>query len=101
MANDKTEPQSYGSQDEWNSGHVAQSVNPQKQQPPAEHAEFYDSRHESEHTAPNRGGEVSPEQRAENVAPQHDDRAVEIETHDELKGVTNRQTGYFRKRDFE
>lgn len=102
MANDdKKEPQSYGSEREWVTGRTGQQVNPQKQAPPPEHADFYDDRRESEGNATHQGGLVTAEQASETPhAPATTGTNAEgdLESH---KGVSNRESGYFRKRDYE
>lgn len=62
----KSEPQSYGGQSEWVKGDVGQTVNRQKDLPGSQHADFYESRRESEESAPEQGGQVSGIQLAEN-----------------------------------
>jgi hypothetical protein len=65
MPDDRKEPQSYGSQHDWNSGKTGQAPNDPKSSPPPEHAAFYESRIEGERSAPHQGGDTSPVQVAE------------------------------------
>lgn len=96
------EPQSYGSQGEWVTGKTGENVNQQKSEPAAEHAGFYESRHESETSAPHQGGEVSEVQEQENVpagaSPVDDDVNAN-------KRVSGQETGakrssFFKDRDY-
>ena len=48
MTQDKKEPQSYGSGPGWVAGRTGGAVNDPAGTPEPEHAEFYDSRHDSE-----------------------------------------------------
>jgi hypothetical protein len=63
------EPQSYGSEKDWQTGRTGQQVHDQKSGPAPEHREFYDAERESESSAPDQGGKVSPVQLAENDVP--------------------------------
>ena len=81
MENDKTgnEPQSYGNDAEWVTGKTGQNVNDPKAAPPnSQHGDFYESRHDSEGSAPDQGGKVSglgaDEPRAGNASGQRDSR---------------------------
>lgn len=65
MPRDTKEPQSYGSEADWVSGRTGQQPNDPDAPPPATQREFYDERRESEDSAPNQGGQVSPEQLAD------------------------------------
>jgi len=97
MADEKKEPQSYGSQGEWVRGTTDEKVNDQKSRPPAQHADFYDERREAETSGDVQGGLVSPLQLAENVEPAGPPG-------DESKGQKKRSPdgdSYFRKRDYE
>jgi len=97
MADEKKEPQSYGSQGEWVRGTTGGKVNDEKSAPPAEHAEFYDERREAESSGDAQGGLVSPVQLAENVAqsgPAGDESTGE-------KKHSADGDSYFRKRDYE
>ena len=70
MADTKSkEPQSYGSEHQWVKGETGQQVHDPKAAPPAQHADFYDERRESEHNTPAQGGSVSPVQYADNLQP--------------------------------
>ena len=93
MADEKKEPQSYGSQGEWVRGSTGQKVNDQKSAPPAEHADFYDERREAEDSGSAQGGLVSPVQLAENVQPSGP-------AGDETTRTTEGES-YFRKRDYD
>jgi hypothetical protein len=65
MKNKGTEPQSYGSQEEWVQGRTGQSVNQQKSEPDPKHADFYENRHGSETSDESQGGKVSDVQKRE------------------------------------
>lgn len=98
----KTEPQSYGSQSEWTSGHTGQTVNRQKSPPAPEHAEFYESRQEKETTSAGEGGSISPVQFADVEGAsvmQHgaDDAPVQRVT--STRSGAKRE-GFFRDRDY-
>jgi hypothetical protein len=60
------EPQSYGSEGDWTTGNVGEEVNRLKGRPNSQHGDFYESRHDSERSAPDQGGKVSPVQIEEN-----------------------------------
>ena len=97
MAEEKNEPQSYGSQSEWVRGDVGQEVNRLKGNPNSQRSEFYGSRREEEQP-----DTVSPEQRAENVAPVGP--AYEVEG--PAQKITDQPAGakrdsYFKRRDYE
>lgn len=102
MPNDKKEPQSYGSQADWVTGRTGQEVQPQPSAPPADQAEFYDSRRDSEGSAPEQGGRTSEVQSAETSHP-----ASRVDDGDgPIPRVTSEDSGakrdsYFRKRDYE
>lgn len=104
MANEK-EPQSYGSQKDWVTGNVGETVNRQKDNPDAQHSDFYDSRRDSEtsDSHDDQGGKVSDEQLAEN--PQFAGRGRESDEQPVVK-VTDQATGakrggFFKDRDYE
>jgi hypothetical protein len=97
MAEEKKEPQSYGSQGDWVRGSTGEKVNDQKSTPPPEHAEFYDERRESESNHGVQGGLVSPVQMAENAQPSG---AAGSESTGEKK-LPAEGDSYFRKRDYE
>jgi hypothetical protein len=89
---DKKEPQSYGSQGDWVTGHTAQKTNPERP------GSFDDDR-ESETSAPHQGGDTSPVQAREHAmpsgAPTDDARKVSVQ-----EGGAKRD-GYFKERDYE
>ena len=93
----KDEPQSYGSQADWVSGHVGQEVNHPK-------APAGENRRESESSAPHQGGDTPAEQLAgqNDSAPSCD----EMDGGDEgAKKVTDveggaRRDGFFKQRDY-
>ncbi len=89
MPNDTREPQSYGSQADWQTGKTGQQVNE-----PAPAADPED---------PNIGGRVSDVQLADNVQPEG---AAEGASTTPVQRVTSREGGakrdsYFKKRDYE
>lgn len=87
------EPQSYGSGGDWVKGNVDEEVNRQKGQPNSQHSDFYANRRDSETSAPDQGGKVSPEQ----VADQQQPEVTKIDD-----DITARKPGnYFKKRDYE
>lgn len=103
MPDDKREPQSYGSNTDWVTGHTGQQVNDPKSAPAPEHREFYDDRRESETSADHQGGKTSPVQRAETPEPPSD-----VQRDDATSGgkVTVQSGGtktdsFFKKRDYE
>ena len=59
---DKKEPQSYGSQGDWVSGHTGQKPNPE--QPGS-----FDEHRENDASAPHQGGDTSPVQSREHAMP--------------------------------
>lgn len=87
----KNEPQSYGSQADWVSGDVGQTVNRQKGSPDTQPGDFYEDQ----------GGKVSPEQLADNVQPggrpEGGDQPVTNVT--DNKSGTKRDS-YFKDRDY-
>lgn len=94
------EPQSYGSEQGWVKGDVAQEVNRQKGHPSSQHADFYESRRDKESSGPEQGGKVSPVQASENTQPAGPAGEPESPT----KGVTSQKNGaktggFFKKRD--
>lgn len=96
------EPQSYGSQGEWVKGKTGENVNRQKSEPAAEHADFYESRRDSETSAPHQGGDVSDVQAQENV--QSGSGAVDDDANAN-KRVSGQETGakrssFFKDRDY-
>lgn len=106
MANDKNEPQSYGSSGEWVTGETGQKVHDPKSAPPPEHREFYDERRESETTAQHQGGRTSEFQRIENEEANAGTGGPTAEPALPTQKVTGaaggaKQDGYFKKRDYE
>ena len=96
------EPQSYGSQKDWVTGNVGETVNQQKRTPPAAEEEFYDDRRSSETSGLNQGGQVSDVQLAENdetarAELSRDDQPVTKVT-DEKGGA--KRGGFFKDRDY-
>lgn len=103
MAEKKNEPQSYGSQSEWLKGDTGQEVNRQKGPPNSQHSDFYESRRESEESAPHQGGHVSPEQIEENR--QASGAALEEGGEEPVQKVSTQPGGakrdsYFKRRDY-
>jgi len=101
MPGDTKEPQSYGSQGDWSSGDVGETVNRQKGAPNSQHADFYESRREEE-SGPSQGGSVSPVQLADNVSAQvvqhGGDETPARKTPSAESGA--KRDGYFRERDY-
>jgi hypothetical protein len=106
MPDDRKEPQSYGSQNDWNSGKTGQAPNDPKSGPPPDQAAFYESRIEGERSAPHQGGDTSPVQMAESD-PAVTAGAREIGNDESTApGVTSEEGGarrdsYFKRRDYE
>ena len=98
----KDEPQSYGSQKEWVTGDVGETVNRQKSEHPPQHDDFYDSRRSSEESGEHRGGHVSDEQLAENDQPAArqatEDEQPTVKVTDQKSGA--KRGGYFKDRDY-
>ena len=111
MADPKgNEPQSYGSEAEWVRGDTGQDVNRQKSgEVPPEHADFYESRRDSEGNGPHQGGHTSPTQTSESehapAAMASDARPVADESLPTQKVTTqkggSKHDSFFRKRDYE
>lgn len=105
MPGETKEPQSYGSGPDWVTGKTGQKVHDQKSEPPAEHREFYDNRHESEETSAVQGGLPSAQQEAESAAqPQAASGAQDQHTPAtkvSAKDGGAKRDSYFRKRDYE
>ena len=102
MANEK-EPQSYGSQGEWVTGDVGQEVNRLKGHRNSQHGDFYESRHDSERSAADQGGKVSPEQLDDNA--QAVGEACEVDGDAPVRNVDMAEGGarrgsYFKDRDY-
>lgn len=95
MAN---EPQSYGSQSEWNSGDVGQTVNRQKSEPAPQHADFYESRHEHD-DLPDTTSPVQLAGSVEPVGPASGDETPVQKVTGQSNGA--KRGGYFKKRDYE
>ena len=62
------EPQSYGSQKDWQTGKTDQQVHDPKAAPPTKHAAFYDESRDDEPSAENHADSISPVQMAENLS---------------------------------
>ena len=91
----KNEPQSYGSQSEWVRGDTGGQIHDQKNEPPPEHSEFYDSRR-----GPDQGGLPSGVEKDPGTG-----GGTEVDEQP-VKKVTSLPTGamtrsYFKKRDYE
>ena len=104
MPEDKKEPQSYGSDRDWLTGDVGQTVNRQKGNPNSQRGDFYESRRDSEGNAPHQGGHTSAEySTGESVRPTppvgEEDVAPPPKVTDEEGGA--RRESYFKKRDYE
>jgi len=98
--NKRNEPQSYGSNAEWVTGKTGQQVNNAKSSPPAEHADFYENRRESETNGPHQGGHVAAERDADPAICE-----VAGDEHTPVQKVTDKESGakrdsYFKKRDY-
>ena len=101
MANEK-EPQSYGSEGDWVTGNVGEEVNRLKGHPSSQHGDFYESRRDSERSAPDQGGKVSPRQVEENVQGAESRDAggeVPVSKVTTAEGGAKRG-GFFRDRDY-
>ena len=101
MPGDKKEPQSYGSEADWVSGRTGQKVNDNKSAPTPEHRDFYDARRESETSDRHQGGEISPEQHAENLEAAADAPPVRKPAGAGSKTGGAKRGGFFKKRDYE
>jgi len=101
MANEK-EPQSYGSQGDWVTGDVGEEVNRLKGHPSSQHGDFYESRHDSERSAPEQGGKISSEQIEENVQPAGSRDAGGKVPVNKVVNVESgaKRGGFFRDRDY-
>ena len=89
---DKKEPQSYGSQGDWVTGHTGQKPNPER--PGA-----FEEDRESETSAPHQGGDTSPVQSGEHAMPSgppaDSGHNVSVSESGAKRG------GYFKERDYE
>ena len=89
---DKKEPQSYGSQGDWVSGHTAQKTNP------GQPGSFEENR-ENDASAPHQGGDTSPVQSREHAMPSgppaDSGHNVTVSESGAKRG------GYFKERDYE
>ena len=96
------EPQSYGSQKDWVTGHVGETVNRQNSDHPPQHDDFYDSRRGSEESGEHQGGHVSDEQLAENTQQSAgattEDEQPTGRINDQKSGA--KRGGYFKDRDY-
>lgn len=104
MANEK-EPQSYGSQKDWVTGDVGETVNRQKGNPNSQHGDFYESRRDSETSNghDDQGGKVSDRQLRENFELSGRGRESEeqpvAKVTDQPKGA--KRGGFFKDRDYQ
>lgn len=101
---DGNEPQSYGSGEDWVTGDTGEEVNPPQSAPAPEHQEFYQSRHDSEGSAPHQGGHTSDVQLAE-CAQSGDASDGDAAEKQPATKVTSKDGGakhdsFFRKRDY-
>jgi hypothetical protein len=104
MPRDENEPQSYGSQADWQKGDTGQEVSPLSGHPGSQNADFYESRRESETNAPDQGGLSQPEW-TDHVDVLRPIQTV-AEVGDSARKITGdkggaRREGFFRKRDYE
>jgi hypothetical protein len=90
---DKKEPQSYGSQGDWVSGHTAQKPNPE--QP----AGAFEEHRESDASAPHQGGDTSPVQSREHAMPSGPPADAGHNVTVSESGA--KRGGYFKERDYE
>src|SRR5438874_2253729 len=102
MADEKNEPQSYGSSGEWVRGDVGEEVNRLEGNPNSQHSDFYESRRESEENGPDQGGHVSPEQVADN----REQSGRALEEGEPVQKITAQESGakrdsWFKKRDYD
>lgn len=99
LPRDMKEPQSYGSERDWVTGHTGQQPNDPAATPPASQADFYDDRRDSEESNAHQGGDVSPEQLAEtaNASAAEGERSPAPIT--QTPGGAKRG-GYFKERDY-
>jgi hypothetical protein len=108
MPADGKEPQSYGSGEDWVTGETGEEVNPGKSTPPPAHREFYDSRHDSEGSAPHQGGHTSDVQLADRNRSPQEGESVEGTQDADRQPATKvtadnggaRHDSFFRKRDY-
>lgn len=105
MPSDGNEPQSYGSGEDWVTGDTGEEVNPQKSRPAPEHQEFYQSRHDSDGSAPHQGGHTSDVQLADCGQGGCDHPESEHADQPSVTKVTSKEGGakhdsFFRKRDY-
>lgn len=107
MADQKqgNEPQSYGSEAEWVTGKTGEKVN-RDGGVPAEHADFYDDRRESETNTAHQGGHISPTDLADNAAAAatsaravEDDQQPSTKISAEHEGAP-RGNSFFKNRDY-
>jgi hypothetical protein len=99
MDNKGNEPQSYGSEKEWVTGETGQEVNRQSGNPNSQHSDFYESRRESEGSAPEQGGQTSETDSPHYAAP------IGSASKESSPGVTANESGakrdsYFKDRDY-
>ena len=94
MDNDKKEPQSYGSGEDWVTGDTGQNVNRPKGTPDAEHSDFYASRHDQQ-----------PETTPAEAPPQEQPAGPAGAAHDPVQKAPAREGGakrqsYWKDRDY-
>jgi hypothetical protein len=105
MPSDGNEPQSYGSGEDWVTGETGEEVNPPKSSPSPEHQEFYQSRHDSDNSAPHQGGHTSGVQLAECAQGSCEQPDAADPDRQPVTKVTSKDGGakhdsFFRKRDY-
>jgi hypothetical protein len=103
MPGDTKEPQSYGSGEDWVTGQTDQKVNANKSAPPPQHRDFYDSKRDSEASAPDQGGKTSDVQLAESATPIGSEGASAKES---ARGMSSedggaRRDSFFKRRDYD
>jgi hypothetical protein len=101
MDNKGNEPQSYGSEKEWVTGETGQEVNRQSGNPNSQQSDFYQSRRDSEGSAPDQGGQTST---AEPESPQFA-APTGSASKESSPGVTASESGakrdsFFKDRDY-
>jgi len=94
MDNDKKEPQSYGSGEEWVTGDTGQTVNRLKGPPNSQHSDFYASRHDQQPG-------TTPAEAVEREQPE----GPATGAHDPVQKVTDKEGGakrhsFFKDRDY-
>lgn len=98
MPRDMKEPQSYGSEADWVTGHTGQQPNDPKAEAPASQQEFYSDERESDTSAEHQGGKVSDVQKNEAAV---DATAADITDTDRRHQHPGDLRGsYFKDRDY-